>query len=107
MRNVLVGNVILRDVDALALPRDVNALAEITHLDRTPGADFVVQLLAVAAPVPTPDALDSDVICKVATYSSWDQTRGPRCTVVTTWGRVLDWCNNFKSEKHFLFAKCI
>lgn len=46
MRKVLVSMVI---------PRDVDALAEIAHLDRTPGADFVIHLLA-AAPVPTPDA---------------------------------------------------
>ena len=24
--------------------------------------------------------------------ASWDLSRRPRCTVVTTWGRVLDWC---------------
>ena len=70
------------------IPLDVDALAAIIPPDRTPGGNCVVKLLAIAAPVPSPDSLGSDVNCKVATFSSWDLSRGPRCTVVTTWGRV-------------------
>ena len=87
-------------------PRDVDALAAITALEPIPGGDFSVQLLAIAAPVPTPDVLGAVVRCKVATFNSWNLSRGPVRTVVTTWGDVLEWCNHFKSKKHFLFAKC-
>ena len=75
-----------------ANPSRCDALTAIIPLDRTPGGNCVVKLLAIDAPVPSPDSLGSDVNCKVVTYSSWNLSRRPRCTVVTTWGGVLDWC---------------
>ena len=52
------------------IPLDVDALTAIIPLDCTPGGNRVVKLLAIAAPVPSPDCLGSDVNCKVVTYSS-------------------------------------
>ena len=61
MCKVLVGS---------PIPLDVDALAAIIPLDRTLGGNWVVKLLAIAAPVPSPDSLGSGVTCKVATFSS-------------------------------------
>ena len=52
------------------IPLDVDVLAAIIPLDRTPGGNWVVKLLAIAAPVTSPDSLGSGVTCKVATFSS-------------------------------------
>ena len=61
MCKVLVGTPISLDVDALAA---------IIPPDRTPGGNWVFKLLAIAAPVPSPNSLGSGVTCKVATFSS-------------------------------------
>ena len=88
---------------------DVGALAAIIPPDHTPGGNCVVKLLATAAPVPSPESLGSDV-----NFARWPRLAAGTCRADLAalssqrggaW-RVLDWCNNFKSAKHFLFVKC-
>jgi hypothetical protein len=67
--------------------------------------ECVVQVVALFAPAPAPDVLDPATLCKVITFTTND-VAAPHRTGITCWGRLMGWCNHFKSTRHFLFAKC-